>query len=302
MLARVSTFAIDGVEPRRSASRSTSAPDCRRSRSSVSAMPRCASPASGSAPRSSTPGSSSRRRRITANLAPASLRKAGPGLTPRWRWRCSPPAAVPARGAARRRRVRRAVAGRRAARLARACSPLPRAPGGPVCQRLVVPRERAREAALVDGIEVVGGRRASRGRRRDRRRSGAPPLPAERDRARPRPTPTRTWPTCAATRCRCWRLQIAAAGGHNLLLEGAPGTGKTMLARRLPSILPPLTPRGGDRGHADPQRRRRARRRADREPPVPGAPSHDLAGRAGRAAARRHGRAKPPSRIMGCCS
>ncbi len=36
-------------------------------------------------------------------------------------------------------------------------------------------------------------------------------------------------------------LQIAAAGGHNLLMEGAPGTGKTMLARRLPSILPQLS-------------------------------------------------------------
>ncbi len=36
-------------------------------------------------------------------------------------------------------------------------------------------------------------------------------------------------------------LEIAAAGGHNLIFVGPPGSGKTMLARRLPGILPQLT-------------------------------------------------------------
>ncbi len=76
-------------------------------------------------------------------------------------------------------------------------------------------------------------------------------------------------------------LEIAAAGGHNLLMEGAPGTGKTMLARRLPSILPELT-----RAEAIEVTRIHsvagvARRTADRRAPVPRAAPHDFAVRAG---------------------
>ena len=52
-------------------------------------------------------------------------------------------------------------------------------------------------------------------------------------------------------------LEIAAAGGHNLLMVGPPGAGKTMVARRLPGILPP------------PSRRRRSRSRASTAWPAP---------------------------------
>ena len=38
---------------------------------------------------------------------------------------------------------------------------------------------------------------------------------------------------------RC--MEVAAAGGHNIILIGPPGSRKTMLAKRLPSILPPMT-------------------------------------------------------------
>jgi magnesium chelatase family protein len=72
--------------------------------------------------------------------------------------------------------------------------------------------------------------------------AGAPPPPLPSAPARANGRPAR--PDLADVRGQAvprLALRIAAAGGHNLLMEGAPGTGKTMLARRLPSILPELS-------------------------------------------------------------
>jgi len=106
--------------------------------------------------------------------------------------------------------------------------------------RLIVPRERAGEASLVEGIAVVGVERL---REAAEIVMGADPRPVPSSPgnvspvARPEPDLVDVRGQAAAV----FALQVAAAGGHNLLFEGAPGTGKTMLARRVPSILPGMT-------------------------------------------------------------
>jgi magnesium chelatase family protein len=177
--------------------------------------------------------------RITVNLAPADVRKAGAAF--------DLPIALgilAAQGIVERREIPDVVV---LGELsldgsiypARGVLPIAAAARRDGLSGLLLPRSNAGEAALVDGLDVWPV--SSLGEAVGALNHPTPMVPTFVSRPL---TPVSSAPDLADVRGQLLArraLEIACAGGHNLLLVGPPGAGKTMMARRVPGILPPLT-------------------------------------------------------------
>ena len=183
-------------------------------------------------------------RRIVANLAPASLRKAGPALD----LAIAVALLVASEQLEWERLSRLAMVGELA--LDGTVRPVPgvlaiaeaaRAGGA---EAIVVPAENGAEAALVDGVEVLALESLAQvvdlaaGEWKPARPESLT-LPTGCGDGAPDLADLRGQPHLR------YALEVAAAGGHSLLMVGPPGAGKSLAASRLPSILPPLDPEEG---------------------------------------------------------
>jgi magnesium chelatase family protein len=181
-------------------------------------------------------------KRITVNLAPADIRKDGSGLDlPIALGVLVASGQLPDAGL-RRLMLAGEVGLEGDLRPVRGALSMALAARAAGCRGLLLPQDNVSEAAVVDGLAVLGARtlvevcaHLAGDLALQPTRIDLPALMAERHRNECDFSDVRGQP--GAKRA----LEVAAAGGHNLLLIGPPGAGKTMLARRLPTVLPSMT-------------------------------------------------------------